>query len=353
MAGKTAIWQFVLGVLVWALVSAAAIADSPCADPTRPEPIVFMLMRSLAATPAGTASYELRRQIDRWQSFAHDQKRKVGGNWLSPEDFQRRRRAYAEHLKQVQSLAHNIRRIRGDEPADLAERKQLRGRLNAKLIQAAKTPTDPLLRNFLLAVAQLQTGRAGRAEAAFRQCARQAPTVAGFHQGRALALQQLDRHTDALAECIRVLELRPTSREALYMLQDTMKKVPGSDIRTETYTAAGKLLGRYENPKHSKRRGRAWLMPGGDWLVRNEMLPDLPYDRLVFRQALGVPIGKRTLMVDAGLADGAVELLVRIGEKTLVPAYVRRTGSYGRTGKRPVLAFLSVEDIEFTPLKTG
>jgi hypothetical protein len=67
-----------------------------------------------------------------------------------------------------------------------------------------------------------------------------------------------------------------------------------------------------------------------------------------FRQAVGVPLGKHTLVVDAKVAQGAMEVFVRI-DGVFVPCKVGRS-SYSSSKGRPKVAVIYLTEYELTPL---
>ncbi|HUT60171.1 MAG TPA: hypothetical protein VNA25_20180 [Phycisphaerae bacterium] len=316
---------------------------------TQPESVIFILMRNLAGTPPGTGSYAIRQQIERWRIAAHDRKRRVGTKWVTPDEFARRRQSYAETLKEAEELLRKVRYSSGHSQKSEAERKRELAPAISKLQAAAGSWPDPLIRNFLSAVAQYQAGNYTQAEALFRRCAEEQPLVAAFRQGRALSLVGADRALPALAELIAAMDLRPDSRELVQSLQECMKKVPGARIKDPLFVRAQEVLSEYPDADRTglATYGVTWLMPGKDWRVRGESLPVPPYDRMVFRQALGVPIAKNTLLLDADVVKNAQELFVQIDSNTFTPALVRRTSMYAREAQ-PLLT-VSVRGYEFTP----
>jgi tetratricopeptide (TPR) repeat protein len=219
-----------------------------------------------------------------------------------------------------------------------------------KLEAATRSWADPLIRNFLAAIVQYHQDSFPQAEALFRKCADDAPLVAAFHQGHGLTLLQMDRASQALVELLCALELQPDSRDLLQDVDRAMKKVPGAEVKNAAYLQAQKVLALYDDAdkKAFPSRGISWLMPGREWTTRSESLPTPAYDRLVFRQALGVAVGKRTLLVDAAAVKDALELYVQIDEQTVAPASMRRI-SFGSSRVAPVLVPVFVGGYEFTP----
>jgi len=320
---------------------------------TQPEPIIFALMRNLAAMQPGRETHLLRREIERWRIMAHDRKRKVGLEWLGPEDFTRRRQTFLRYLKEAEDLYRLARRSSKRTPKGRAERKRHEARAAARLQQAARVWADPLIRSFLMGIAFHQAGDFRQAQAMFRRCRKSAPLVAAFCQGDGMALLAAKRELDAVAAFSDALRLRPDSREALDALRDAMRQTPGARTKQPQYLAAAELVSTYEDTgQNYRRRGMSWLMPGKAWYVRDSMLPAPPYDRLVFKQAVGVPVGEGSLLVDESVAKGALEMFVRIDEATVVPGTIGRSGGYyGRKTTDAPLVVVHVGEVAFTPLK--
>jgi hypothetical protein len=124
-------------------------------------------------------------------------------------------------------------------------------------------------------------------------------------------------------------------------------------MKHDNFVAAKALLARYEDlpERRYKRRGWTWLMPGRAWYVSDDdFLPEPPYDRLVFRQGAGVPIGNFTVLVDAKVVEGAEEVFVRLDPETVVAGRVRRLSYRGLQEAEVPLAFISLEGYDFKPV---
>ena len=330
---------------------------------TRPESIIFMLMRNLDATPPGDKANDLRKQIEQWQIAAHDRKRKTTGKWYTPGDFTRRRQAYTRRLAEANDFAKQARAIRGDTAKEKAERSALETEANRHLVDAARAWPDSLIRYFLTGIAYYRSKSYQQAISAFGECCRQAPRVAAFHQGYGMALMDANRQTDGLASFIRALQLQPDSHDALEMVIKGMQAVPGSQTRSVPYQRAVKLRRLYADTSaprsgSSYNRGTRWLMPqkgssySRGWTDREGTLPTPPYDRLVFMQAVGVPVAKDTLLVDESIVKNALAVFIQIDETTIVPAAGRRTTSYRSYRTTPAsvpLTTVRVEGHAFTP----
>ena len=68
-----------------------------------------------------------------------------------------------------------------------------------------------------------------------------APAAAGLHCNLGLALQQLQRHDEALACYDRALALRPDSVEALNNKGNTLRELKRLDAAVECYELALKI----------------------------------------------------------------------------------------------------------------
>lgn len=327
-------------------------AKIPAENLQRPETTAFILMRNLEGTEPGTASFKLREQINRWRVLAKDKQRKLGTKWLSQDDIARKRIAFITRLREADEKFLEAKRLRGKKEKDQNKRKQIRNAGFLKLQQAAGIWADPKLRGFLRGVAYYQAGKFGKAATAFRKSRTSAPRVAAFSQGHGMTLLELNRHMDALEAFIQVCHLRPESQDARNLLKKGVEAAPGSRLRSPTYIKAHKLLEQLSDQtrrRTSSRRGINWLLPGKDASTRGEGLPTLPYDRLEFMQAVGVPVGKSALLVDSKIVIGASEVFVQIDENTIVPGKVVRLSRSGQTS--PVTA-VTVSGYTFTPVVT-
>jgi hypothetical protein len=329
---------------------------------SRPEPVIFLLMRSLSVTPAGSDVYALRKQIERWQIAAKDRKRRAGRPWLSPDDFVRRRQAFEAYLREARDLFRKAGQRTGYSASPPDRRSENLTAAHQKLRQAARAWADPLLRDFLSGAAELHAGNHKEAAALFGKCVSRAPRVAAFHQGLALARLEGGDALEALEAALEMLALRPGSRSALQLTRQAYEKVPGSALRSPTYLRARKVLNEYEDSSASGTWGGSswsgtinWELPGRPVYGRKESLPTPRQDRLESLQAVGVPVGRDVLMVDARLVRDALEVFVRVDEDTVAPARVSRAGTYwsSRAASAPDLAFVHVTGWAFAPLKTA
>ncbi|OPX24517.1 MAG: hypothetical protein B1H04_01905 [Planctomycetales bacterium 4484_123] len=322
---------------------------------TLPEPVVFMLARRVELLPPGMVTEGTRRELAQWRAMAHDRKRKCGALWLSRDDQRRRRAVFEQKLRQAADKVRQANRIYGRTRADRRRKRKLQAEALELLRAAAKVWPDSLIGEFLLACVELRAGEYQKAELHFRRCAQAAPLVAAFHQGRGLALSGLKRPLRALEEFAISLRLRDETYQTLKALQDAIAQVPGTSLNHPACRRARDLLNRYEQPPARYRtysRGIPWLMPGKVWTSRNDSLPLPPYDRLVARQTIGVPVGPCTLLVDATATSGAELAYVQLSPEALLPARASRASSYRPAkGKLPLpLTTFTVPGARFKPV---
>jgi hypothetical protein len=314
---------------------------------TRPESLAFLQMRNLSVAAAGAESFRLRQQIRRWQSMAHDRRRRAGRRWLGPEDYAGGRRRFTELREKA------VRMLRQARPLPGCQRTREQRRQHAEALRllrsAAEAWADPLLGDFLVAAADLEAERFRRAQVGFQRCCRAAPRVAMFHQGLGEALAALDRPLEGLLEHLAAARLARDEPEAFWQLQAAMQEVPGKYIHTPAFKEAKAFLDRWtvrRQPSYASKR-RTWLTPGRPQRAFGGPLPTLAMDRLAFRQAVGVPAGEAALLVDAAAVRGAEEVFVRIGPDALVPAGTRSTVVTAAAAARELTA-VTVYGVEFT-----
>ena len=330
---------------------------------SRPEPIIYMYMRALAAVAPGQESIRTRRQIDLWRAHAHDRLRKAGTQWLTPKDFVRRRKTFVELLAEAEKLnklGGQTKRYTSSSklPAPLtAKQKRYKYEALDKMYQAARSWADPPVQYFLLGLAQMHARKFDRAETVFKLGIRQAPLLAGLHQGLGLAYAKQLKYLSALEAFLDALRLKPDSAEALHLIRETMKLVPGRSIKSALYRRAVEAVAPYTTPERTKSTGSyrgnqvEWLMPEGkskSWRVSETTMPTPPYDRLEFRQAVGVPVGKHTLVVDSRIVQGAMDVFVRI-DGVFVPGTVGRS-SYSSSKGPPQISIVYLAERELTPV---
>lgn len=328
-----------------------------------PETIIFSYMRRMEADVS--ASQDLKDEISRYRVMALDRKRKLNGTWLGPDDFARRRQAFLQYLQQAEETALQTKpkTVSGRDTTE-AELRTQAAAIQPKLALAARVWPDPLIRNFLIGLTGLQTkSNLPQAEAAFQNCCRAAPQIVGFRQALGLTLAQMDRPLDGLQELVHAARLSGNSRYVLELMPAIMEKVPGAQRDRQPYIDADQLIKSSSGRGSSLLAGKTssssktlgvkatWIMPGKDWVSRDlANLPTPPYDRLMFRQALGVPVGKNTLLVEAAVLEGAMEVSVEIEKDVWVQAKARNLSSYSRDSVMP-LALLTVPGVEFEPVQ--
>lgn len=331
-------------------VSGAPIAGNGSVDlenVTMPETMVFATMRRLAT--AGGDTFELRKQLENWRAATHDRQRKIGPNWVGPKEFVQHRTAYDELAKEAQTLAAKVR----NKP----NTKELLGPAFGKMRQAAMAWYDPLIRNFLLGVADYQAGGFLQSYTEFQQCLRDAPFVAAFSQGEASALADLDRAPEALAPACDFLRMKDDVIDAYDLLKRVMAKVPGTEMRNAAYLQAKDLLAQFQDPGAQPSgstisKSFTWHMPsdksGRGWTSRDETtLPTPPYDRLVIRQAMAIPVADNMLLVDGATVNDALDIVVRVDNGKYVQGVVKKA-----SGPKVVspLVLVTVPSCTFTPV---
>jgi hypothetical protein len=181
--------------------------------------------------------------------------------------------------------------------------------------------------------------------------------VAAFHQGYAMSLLGLDRPLDAMDQCLQVLRLQPDSADVVSALCKAMAAVKGNQTTTDVYKQAAKALRDYTDPVAKAATGTiSWAMPGKSVSSKDGSLPVMTFDRLVFRQAIAVPIAEHVLLVDRQLVDRSLEqdlvdVFVRIDDKTIVRGKLSKIvgGTMAAKADSP-FAVVTVDDCIFTPV---
>lgn len=319
---------------------------------SRPESLVFMLLRQ--AIGQANRPENLQRQLAYYRGLAHERRRRVGRDWLYPRDFARRRKGFADLLAQAGQHLSPLRRLDRERFEELSRREQLEVTRHKAagvrlLDQAAAAWADPPLKHFLLGVSELNNGEATVAYERFDDALTDQPQVALFHQGRGMALAELDRPLDALDDLSTMVRLRPGDEEGVELLRRILTAVPGSRIDQPACTQAKSLAEQFARPRRSRSRRddeTHWLFPGDTVDADRFTLPTPPMDRLDILAAVAVPVAEQVLLVDAAIVRGASDLAVQVDADTL-------TAARGRTRRRrqpQPLALLGVEDHSFTPL---
>ena len=334
---------------------------------TLAEPIVFMVCRQIELAGQG-ASAGLGQSLGQYRSYAHEGRRKIGTIWENRADQTRMRAEFQKHvdlaLRLIQSAGRGNTGNTGAYGAGAAaailtplDKESLRKRDLAEafgeLQTAAKVFPDVDIRDLLQGDLELSKSNWQPAEARFRRLTAQQPLVAAYHQGRALALIGLKQSMEALDEAYLTAQLRSDSMAAFQVLQKAIQAVPGNELQNPRYQAAKAFIDRYEMPKQPAKAALTaveWLMPGKSWQSRDNTLPIPPYDCIVAKQALAVPIGDDRLLVDAkALADAEI-IYVEISPGQYVRAdQVKATAAAAGAADVP-LAVLHVNDARFTPV---
>ncbi len=340
-------------------------------EATLPEPIVFMLSRRLELLGrAGTDT--MRRQLRQWKIAAHDGKRKLGRRWLTRAQQRQYRASFEKHLRQGDEFARQAERISPRTGSDRAKQRKLRSSAEQEYAAAVRTWPDALMRDFLTAVLDLRNRKYKKAQSGFARCIRAEPLTAAFRQGRGIALSKLKQPLEALVEFTYCLQLRDDTDETIRLIEAAMKDVPGAKLGDPVYLKAQDLLGRYEKPKRTTKNrntGTTWLMPGAGWQKRSHRQPTRtrddrsqpdtrfslllpPYDRIISKQALAIPVSKTALLVDKNAIAGAKILYVQAAPNLLVRAWTKRSNT--RVGRRDrpdlPLAIIYTEGVTFTPV---
>jgi len=321
---------------------------------TRPEAMVFLTMQKLSFMPPGVGAYDAQQEVKTFQAKAHDGERKAGGRWLAPKDVIRAKERFQEIIKDSRNAMNDLRRAESGSLSAQADAPKHRRELSVFYRKAAAAWPDDLLGNFLTGAAQIEGLDFTAAQQSFERCLAAAPRVAAFHQGKALALAGRNQNVAGIVSAIDALEVQPDSPDALAFLKQSLDATPGNLMGDPTCVLAKAILARYEAPNRTSggyRRGTCWLLPGKSVTASEHSLPSLPMDRLEFRQAVGVPVGKHALLADSATLDGAAEAFVVLDGKTTVPAQVVRTFTFGSSSKVALpVSLVYVRDAELTPL---
>ena len=319
---------------------------------TFPEPLLYMTIRQIELLPPEAVDAGIRARRRQWQGYSHERQRKYGMMWLDRDQRERRREAFAERAKEAGDALHKAARARPDDWAERAQQQRLVAQAREALIRTAKTWPDQLIAEFLVAGQELDAGEYMAAERRFLWCIQAEPLVAAFHQGRGMALLGLKNPLKALEEFRTCLKRRDDTFQTLEMLKSALLEVPGHSLRHPGFLAARALLDRYEAPDRPYRpstRGTLWLMPGREWASRDGELPTPPYERLICRTALGVPISEDVLVADSDALNGALEVYVQATPSDVVRATPPRSSS-SRDAEEVPLTMIRVHGAKLTPV---
>ena len=319
-----------------------------------PESIAFMLMRRLANPTDGQNSYQLHQDLARWQAAAHDRLRRIYGEWTRPVQFTRHRQSYLEELAAIEDLTEQRRRIRDDAVNADEQRAQIDRQITTGMLQTARLWLDPDIRMFLQGIAHHRAGNYQLALQAFETTRQSNPLVAAYHQGAGMCLIHIEgRELEGLASLINEVMLQPNSKPSVYRLSQGLAAVPGHHIQDPTYLRARDILATYPSDwtRQASQRTFIWQMPGArGWGASNDLLPEPTYDRLLVRQAVGVPIADTAILVDRRVVQDALAVLIRIDSQTVVVANVP---SARRIGSDDTMVAVSVSEFVFDPLATS
>lgn len=271
---------------------------------------------------------------DHYRRRVQDKQRKIGSQWYDPEDFVRRRKTYSDALLEGSRILEKAATLDIDardtrtRTRNLRAYRRLRATGTRKLHDAASHWADPLLRRFLLGVAELHAEDYRAAILQFQNCLREAPHLAAFYQGLGLAQLGEGQHLDALESLTTVLKLRPETPEAAQLLRTAVEAVPGQYINSKAFIEAKTLLEKFPDEEEDGRRGRhdkiEWLLPSDVEGVSLHSLPVLEVDRYVMKQALAVPVGPQTLLTDVAALQGALRAYVELDADKVVPLALPR-----------------------------
>ncbi|MBS3821367.1 MAG: hypothetical protein KGY81_06365, partial [Phycisphaerae bacterium] len=145
--------------------------------------------------------------------------------------------------------------------------------------------------------------------------------------------------------------LRPDAEEGVTMLREAIEATPGTYMNRSAFTFAKELADSLPTARRSRRNGDReipWLLPGDVQDVDAHALPVPEEDRYVFRQAIAVPVGPNTLLVDRQAVYGALTVHVDLGVGKLVQADVPRRWRQRREATDLPVMLLDVPAAAFT-----
>jgi len=320
---------------------------------TLPEPLLYMTMRQIELLPPGQVAPATRAKLRHWQAYCHERRRKFGTLWLDREERRRRREAFASRAEEAGDALRRAKRRRADDHKERVRQRREIAQARAALIQAAKTWPDQVISEFLVATQELDGGEYAAAQRRFQWCIRAEPLVTAFHQGRGMALLGLKLPLKALEEFETCLKQRDDTLQTMHLLKTAMLEVPGRALRNAEFLEAKALLERYEPPAREYRpyrNGTRWLMPGREWTSREGDLPTPPYERIICRTALAVPITEDVLVTDTEALAGALAVYVQATPGEVVRATPPRTYGSRRPGEVP-LTLIRAHGAAFTPVE--
>ena len=324
---------------------------------TRPEPVIYTIMRKMRSLPVGPERLRLRDRLRQWRGLAHDGAVKMGARWVTAREMTARRERFGKTLAEAETLLRKAERIRPRTKGGRARRTRLRTEGRATLRRAAQTWGDPLIRDFLVGQVALLTGNGALADSLFTKCARRQPTVPAFAQGRAMARAKLGRRLDALRDRMTAFRLRNDDYEAYLAVKEAMQAVPGGKIASKAFKEAKEYLelysppGERESDRWSRRRGVRWLMPGDVWQGAKGSLATPAYDRIVARRTVAVPIAADgVLLCDKMAVDGAAEVLLEVARGEYTRVRPLKIGASSLKGLAVPLTAMYVGGYTFKPV---
>jgi hypothetical protein len=326
----------------------------------RPEEIVFHFLRSKIPGVRGFSVEGLDSRIEFWQKAVKDRKRKAGLQWVGPEEIRRLRKASQDAQEQARETYQKVRKIRsGGRRNDGPTRLQM-APVYEDLLGSARAWPDPTLRNLMLGIVYLRQGSNESAIRVFQDVLKTSPPMAAGLQGFALAHIQKGTPVEALPSLLELYRMKSESQDVRDLLLEGARAVSGEQRKHPDYLAAKEVLNNHgvrvtqgeDVRRRPRRRQReTWLLPGREEKVYDYELPVPVYDRLDFVQAVAVPLGPNTLLVDGSYLADALEVYVRIDSQTLVPARISRSRDEKALDELNLVS-LQVDAATFEPLKT-
>ena len=328
-------------------------------DSSRPKPEFESTMALGSVDPAQTLYEYLRRRpsgpgsggpgleelIKTARIRIHERQRKAGKEWLNPEDFARRREAFAERLEEAEDYFKQARKIKPKNQSQQKKKNALMEQCHKKLLEAAKSVPDPLLRRFLLGAAYESAGNYNKAVQMYYRCTKDAPVIAGFYQGLGNSLIGNKVYKNAIHSLMRALMLTEDQPTALAEMREALQKCPGTLVQDPAMKNTKNFLKHFSDvkPRKLSDRRKYWLLPGRV-SCRPELIPELDYDRLDIKQGVAVPITQSRLIVGKDIVKDADYVIVRLTNWLYLPAKVESLGS------NVEMAILYVPDVQFNPM---
>jgi hypothetical protein len=312
-----------------------------------PESVMFLLMRQRHLKNKSTSSLE--HQIRTYRMFAHDRKRHVNNQWLTPAQLKNLLDKCRSEAAQAGDAAKAASRLDPNTEAD-AYRKEINQAMRHWREFASYWP-DSLLQPFLIAEWNRVLGDNGKARGLLHGCVERAPYLPLFHQGLAHALETTDELA-SLQQYAEVLRLLPGETKAVQLLRAALKNTPGKYIYRPEFRDAEKLLESFEQVREGKKQRRKqyeWLFPTKSIRVSSYELPVPPFDRIIVRQAMAFPVGDHALLADESIQDAEMVYL-DAGEGRFLPAEVERINRQS-ISTQPPLCGLVVPNGRFSPIE--